>query len=120
MVSYRNIGVRSMLQGTTRLTSTDVLKFLSDRTIYVFNPETRLLVATVEYQADGACCASFVEGKSDKGTWGMEDDSYWTRYLEFRNGEKNSFYLQWVSDDVVQAYHTDGSRAYLQSGSPTL
>ena len=109
-----------MARNDPRLRSRDIEEFLSGRSTYAFDPSTHKRVASVTYHTSGVCTARFEDGGDDDGQWGIAGDTYWTRYRTFRNGLKNVFYLEWVASDLVQAYHEDGTRAFLQSGLKEL
>lgn len=97
------------------LNAAEIKRFLMGRPMYAFEPTTRARVAVVEYEPNGVCATQFEAGNGDNGIWGIDGDTYWTKYRVFRDGAKNVFYLQWVAPDVAQAYHEDGTRAFLQS-----
>jgi hypothetical protein len=98
----------------------DVRLFLEGRTIYCFQPETRALVAVIDYQSDGRCAARFSSGEEDTGVYGFDGASYWTRYQTFRNGQTHAFHLRKLGAGIAQAYFTDGTKAFLQSQSADL
>lgn len=98
-----------------RISAKDLRAFMVGKTLHAFDPGTRKRVAAVTYMADGACIARFVDGTEDRGQYGLSGDTYWTKYTRFRAGQTSEFYLVELLDQVAQAYHTDGRRAYLQS-----
>lgn len=98
-----------------RLDAAEVQTFLLGQTLYAFDPDRYALAATVTYARDGTCTAVFADGARDKGRFGLEGDTYWTRYERFRRGEMHRFYLISVGLDTALAYHADGRRAFLQS-----
>lgn len=97
------------------LSTNEIASFLSGHCIYAFDPDTQIRVASVSYAADGQCYAEFAEGQSDQGRWGLSDGAYWTQYDQFRKGARCAFYLVPISPDAMQAFHSDGTRAFLQS-----
>lgn len=97
-----------------RLNSAELRAFMVDQTLHVFDPDSHAHVATVTYGED-SCLAQFADGTEDRGQFGLSRDTYWTRYTRFRAGETNHFYLVQIAPQIVQAYHTDGRRAFLQS-----
>ncbi len=99
----------------TRLNQEELKAFLFGKTLYSFDPETRKLAATITYDAGGTCVAVFADGTQDRGQFELVGDTYSTKYAQFRSGETNHFYVERVASHVVQAYHTDGRRAFLQS-----
>lgn len=103
-----------------RLEAKDLRAFLFGRRLYVFDPATRARFATVSYGTDNRCHAVFSDRTEDHGTYGFEGDLYWTGYSRFRDGAIHRFFLVRVEDDVMQAYHADGARAFLQSPLPDL
>lgn len=98
-----------------RLTAEELKSFMAGKTLYAFDPDTKARVASVSYGSEGDCVARFADGTQDTAEWGLEGDTYWTRYANFRGGEVNRFTLDLIADQVAQAYHTDGRRAFLQS-----
>ncbi len=98
----------------------EVRRFISGQTVYSFHPATGELVATLYYQAGGKCNVHFVNGDVDYGTYGFSNQLYWTRYENFRSGRKHEFYLEKVDRFSMQAYHEDGSKAYLLSHRPPV
>lgn len=96
-----------------------IVEFLSGRSIYGLDPQTRMVVACVDYGTDGTCRARFLDGETDNGMWGVEGDTYWTQYTRFREGARHVFRLDPVGDGVAQAYFADGTIAFLQSHSET-
>ena len=103
-----------------RLNGDEVRQLLLGRPTYSFDPATRKRVAVVTYDPRGTCRFELEDGGGDAGEWGLEGDTYWTRYGSFRGGVRNVFYLIWVSPGVAQAYHEDGTPAFLQSKSDDL
>lgn len=103
-----------------RFDAQELLAFLFGRTLHAFDPDSCKRVATVRYGLDGICGVTFVDGTQDQGCYGLEDDTYWTRYDKFRAGETHCFYLVQVAPHIAQAYHADGQRAFLQSALPEL
>ncbi|MEP5731945.1 MAG: hypothetical protein ABJL67_21500 [Sulfitobacter sp.] len=97
------------------ISAQDLRAFMVGKTLHAFDPDSGERVASVTYMADGACVARFVDGIEDRGQYGLSGDTYWTKYTDFRAGQISEFYLVEVADQVAQAYHTDGRRAYLQS-----
>jgi len=97
------------------MTPDDVRRFLTGRTLHAFDPETGARAASVTYHPDGTCALSFAGGAEEGGLWGLDGDTYWTRYDRFRGGEKNGFRLERLAEDIAQAWHVDGSRAFIQT-----
>lgn len=97
------------------MTSKDVHSFISGKTVYAFDPNTGAFVATLVYCADGTIEARFADAKVDNGQYGFEGQLYWTRYENFRSGQKHAFHLQAVDDSTAQAFHDDGRKAFLLS-----
>ncbi|WP_417410939.1 hypothetical protein [Hoeflea sp.] len=98
----------------------DVRHFLEGRTIYCFQPETRSLVAVIDYGPDGRCAARFSSGEADTGVYGFDGASYWTRYKTFRDGQTHAFHLRELGPGIAQAYFADGTKAFIQSQSSDL
>lgn len=94
-----------------------VKEFLEGRRVYALDPQTRVVVACVDYGAEGQCVVRFLRGDTDTGVYGFEGGTYWTRYEKFRGGKKHSFRLKEQGPGVAQAYFTDGTVAFLQSHS---
>ncbi|MEP2641143.1 hypothetical protein [Roseobacter sp.] len=88
--------------------------------LYAFDPVTRARVAWVAYHPNGTCRAEFSDGTVDHGQFGLEGDTYWTRYTGFRAGETHRFYLVEITPKLAQAYHVDGRQAFLQTPLKTL
>ncbi|MEP5624454.1 MAG: hypothetical protein ABJP82_17920 [Hyphomicrobiales bacterium] len=103
-----------------RMAAVDLQNFIQGKELYAYDPVTREKIAQVTYGSDGRCVVMFANGTNDRGTYGFLEDTYWTRYDVFRNGETNSFYLTRVGPELAQAYHLDGRPAYLQSPDRTL
>jgi hypothetical protein len=99
----------------SRLTSTEVIDFMLGKTLYSFDPGTRTRAAAITYSSDGTCVAAFEDGTKDKGAFTIHGDTYETQYEVFRAGSVNRFYLMWLMPGIVQAYHTDGRRAFVQT-----
>lgn len=97
------------------MSAAEVYAFIAGKTVYVFDPNTRNLVATILYGFDGSCDVKFATGETDVGEYGFDENYYWTRYARFREGLKNSFLLQRRDDYSAQAYHKNGDRAFLLS-----
>ena len=102
------------------MNAADVRLFLEGRKVYVFQPESRALFAVVDYGPDGRCAVRFSSGGIDAGIYGFDGESYWTRYETFRAGETHAFHLRQLGPGIAQAYHTDGTKAFLQSHSNDL
>jgi len=98
-----------------RMNEAELRAFLVGQTLFAFEPETFRNVAKVTYGADGTCSAVFADETRDSGRFGISGDVYWTRYSRFRQGETHRFFLVTVADDIAQAFHGDGRRAFLQS-----
>jgi len=98
----------------------DVRRFLEGQEIYVFEPDTRTLVAVVNYEKGGRCAFRFSTGEADVGVYGFDGDAYWTRYEKFRNGETHSFNLKSLGPGIAQAYFIDGKKAFLQAQTTDL
>ena len=98
----------------------DVRRFLEGQEIHVFEPETRALVAVVDYETGGRCGFRFLAGDTDVGVYGFEGDAYWTRYEKFRNGERHVFHLKSLGPAIAQAYFADGTKAFLQAQTADL
>jgi hypothetical protein len=92
-----------------------VKEFIFQRRINAFHPDNREHVAVVEYDPSGACSLEFADGRSDIGSWGFTDQGYWTSYRNFRDGERHEFLLQLIAPQIMQAFHANGTRAFLQS-----
>ena len=97
------------------LDENSLFTFLTSQRIFVFDPETFEPVAQVTYGSDGSVEMRHFDGREEKGIWGIDGSTYWTRYEKFRDGRVNQFYLQPVDDETAQAFFSDGRRAYLQS-----
>jgi len=93
----------------------DVHRFIAGQTVYAFDPDSGVFVATLVYRIDGTIEARFADAKADNGQYGFEGQLYWTRYENFRSGQKHAFYLQAVDDSTAQAFHDDGRKAFLLS-----
>lgn len=93
----------------------DVHAFIFGKVIYAIDPSNDDHVATLCYQTDGSCQLRFENGALDRGTYGFAGQLYWTRYETFRAGEKHLFYLERRNPSLAQAYHEDGSKAFLLS-----
>jgi len=91
-----------------------VKRLLQGNTLIAIDPDSRELVATVTYERDGTCAASFPDGDSDTGAYGFVENRYWTQYRRFRSGLRNEFYLVSLGPDRAQAYYADGRRAFVQ------
>lgn len=102
------------------LTADEVKLFLEGRDVYSFDPEAKELAAVIHYGVDGHCHVRFADGGTDKGVYGFEGDSYWTRYEYFRNGERHRFDLKPRGPGIAQAYFADGTIAFLQAHSMDL
>lgn len=98
-----------------RMNEAELRGFLLGQTLFAFEPETFRNVAKVTYRADGSCTAVFADETQDTGKFGISGDCYWTQYARFRQGETHHFFLVAVADNVAQAFHSDGRRAFLQS-----
>lgn len=99
----------------TPLNESEVREFLFGNRLFAIDPKTRKIVAEVTYESSGRCYAQFVTGDSDTGQWGLDGAYYWTRYTKFREGARSEFYLEWLGDGIAQAYHRDGTRAFIQA-----
>ncbi|MDF1728418.1 MAG: hypothetical protein P1U53_11785 [Sulfitobacter sp.] len=97
----------------------EVKEFLRGHSIYALDPETRKVAACIDYRTDGTCFVRFVNGDTDKGVYGFEGDTYWTRYETFREGKRHAFRLVAQGPGVAQAYFQDGTIAFLQSYEET-
>ena len=97
------------------LSGAQVSDFLTAGPIFVFEPDTLEPVAQVSYRQDGSVLMKTVDCQSDVGAWGISANTYWTQYEKFRDGERYHFGLEYICDDTMQAYFSDGRRAYLQS-----
>ncbi len=97
--------------------ATEVREFIEGRSVYGIDPQTREVVACIDYGTDGTCMARFVDGETDPGVYGFEGDTYWTRYETFRDGKRHVFRLEAKGPGVAQAYFEDGTIAFLQSHS---
>lgn len=104
-----------MAPDNNRLSTSGIAAFLSGRRIHAFDPDTQMSVAFVNYDVDGQCFVTFVDGQTECGRWGLSDGAYWTQYEQFRDGARCAFYLVPISPDAMQAFHSDGTRAFLQS-----
>ncbi len=98
----------------------EVRQFLEGRKIYIFEPETRALVAVATYELGGRVSFEFSAGDADVGVYGFDGDGYWTRYEKFRDGERHVFHLEALGPGIAQAYFADGRKAFLQSQSRDL
>lgn len=103
-----------------RLNPDELREFLFGKTLNCYDPESRALISTAHYGEDGVCRMIFSDGTEDTGVFGLTDDIYWTQYKRFRSGTLNQFYLERVSPQIAQAFHTDGRRAFLQTPLSTL
>lgn len=97
------------------LSAAEATRFLTDKSVQVFDPETGRQVATARYEQSGLCEAMFIDGQTDCGRWGQTQTGYWTQYSTFREGTRNAFVLVLITPDVAQAFHEDGSRAFIQT-----
>ena len=97
------------------MTADEVRDFLEGHSVYALDPTTREVVACIDYGTDGTCLCRFVNGDSDKGVFGFEGDTYWTRYETFREGKRHVFRLERRGPRTAQAYFADGTIAFLQS-----
>jgi hypothetical protein len=95
----------------------EIRNFLEGRSVYALDPTTRVVAACIDYGTDGTCLARFTDGQNDPGVYGIEDDTYWTRYETFRDGKRHVFRLEARAPGVAQAYFADGTIAFLQSHS---
>lgn len=102
-----------------RMNGTEVMAFLKGQRVYGLDPQSRKVAASIDYAPDGTCLARFVDGRLDAGVWGIEGDTYWTRYENFRDGKRHVFSLEPLGQGVAQAYFADGTIAFLQSHSET-
>ena len=93
----------------------EIRAFLEGHSVYGLNPETQEVVACIDYHTDGTCLCRFANGETDKGVYGFEGDTYWTRYETFREGKRHVFRLIRKGEGVAQAYFADGTIAFLQS-----
>jgi hypothetical protein len=100
---------------SNRMKAEEVRRFIEGKTIQAFDPDSKDLVATVDYRRDGTCAARFPTGESDTGRFGFIGDRYWTQYTRFRGGGRNEFYLVEVDTGRAQAFYADGRRAFLQA-----
>lgn len=98
-----------------RLSADGVHALLYGNTLHAFDPKSLRRVASVRYDMQHRCHLVFDDGGEDEGSYGFEGDMYWTRYAKFRDGAQCWFYLVPAGPDVVQAFHADGTRAFLQS-----
>jgi hypothetical protein len=98
----------------------NVKAFILDGPIHAFHPDSREHVAVVDYDPSGICSLEFSNGRSDAGNWGLTDNGYWTSYRNFRDGKRHEFCLQLITPQVMQAFHSNGTRAFLQSTSSEL
>lgn len=94
-----------------------ITTFLSGRSVYGLDPATRVVAACIDYGTDGTCLARFSNRMTDTGEWGIEGNTYWTRYTRFREGNRHAFRLEPLGEGVAQAYFADGTIAFLQSYS---
>jgi len=97
----------------------EVKQFLEGHSVFALDPETRQVAACIDYEVGGTCIARFVNGETDKGVYGFEGDTYWTRYETFRGGKRHVFRLVAKGPGVAQAYFEDGTIAFLQSHEET-
>ncbi|APE45650.1 hypothetical protein BOO69_18990 (plasmid) [Sulfitobacter alexandrii] len=97
------------------MNSEEIQTFLKGRSVYGLDPDTHEVVACIDYGTDGTCLCRFANGDTDKGVYGFEGDTYWTRYETFREGKRHAFRLERKGPGVAQAYFTDGRIAFLQS-----
>ncbi len=99
----------------SRLSGEAVKEFLAGKTLDCFDPDSRALVATIQYLANGTCRAVVADGATDEGRYGFERDVYWTQYSWFRDGGLFRFSLERVDGNTCQAYFEDGTKAFLQT-----
>lgn len=99
------------------MNANEVREFLEGHSVYALDPQSREVVACIDYGTDGRCLARFSNGDTDGGVYGFKDDTYWTRYETFRNGKRHVFRLEARGQGVAQAYFADGTAAFLQSHS---
>ena len=97
------------------LNADQVRAFMTGRTLCAFDPADGSQVARVTYGADGRAHVLHPDGATDEGDWGLVGNTYWTRYDKMRDGTRNSFHLEQVTQDVVQAWFADGRRAMIQT-----
>lgn len=98
-----------------RLNPDELREFLFGKTLNCYDPESRAHISTAHYGLDGVCRMTFSDGTEDEGVFGLVDDLYWTQYKQFRSGTLNHFYLERISPQIAQAFHSDGRRAFLQT-----
>jgi hypothetical protein len=97
-----------------------VKAFIAHGRIHAFDPDSAEHVALVDYRPDGSCKLEFSDGRFEGGVWGFTNAGYWTSYQNFRDGARNEFCLQLIAPQIMQAFHSDGRRAYVQSTFNTL
>lgn len=102
------------------LNGPDLVAFLTAQTVHVFDPDTRAYVAEAVYHPDGKVEIRHADGRTDRGAWGADGHLYWTRYEAFRDGTRNSFFLEPLDAATAQAFFSDGRRAFLQSHKAAL
>lgn len=102
-------GVLSM-----QMTADEVREFIRGNTLEALEPDSRALVATVSYLEDGTVAARFADGSSDTGQFGFSGHYYWTCYRNFRQGSRNEFSLFRLDENEAQAFHRNGTRAFVQ------
>ncbi len=97
-----------------------VKSFIAQGLIYAFDPETKSRAAAVEYGTDGVAKLTFSDGQHETGQWGFTQQGYWTSYNNFREGARHEFLLKQIAPQIMQAYHGDGRRAYVQTALSAL
>lgn len=98
----------------------DLCAFLTGQDLYAFDPATGDRVAQVAYDPDGTCRLRFADGRAEGGVYGFDGDTYWTRYDAFRGGAVNAFRLEPLAPGIAQAWHVDGTRAFIQTARDSL
>lgn len=94
--------------------------YITGKAYQGINPETNEPVASVVYHADGTSTL-WMAGpddttpKDEPGSYRIENNTYCTRYLNFRDNSENCFTLEDIGDGKTQAYYTDGRTALILS-----
>ena len=103
-----------------RLSEEDVRLFVFGQILHAFDPDTLTRVATIHYRRDWTCRVTMENGDTDAGQYGFEDDLYWTRYNQFRDGALHRFSLTRIDAHSAQAMFEDGTQAFIQSSLAQL
>lgn len=97
------------------LTNEMLTDYIAGKSYEGINPETNQKVASVVYHADGSSTLWMAaEGSADEpGSYRIEDNTYCTRYKNFRDNAENCFTLADIGNGQTQAWYTDGRKALI-------